>query len=822
MSHDDSSLPSASSNSGAPVALRRGGATRPPSSSQRAAVDRPLGTAEWMQDEAAAFAFDDRLFFQNAAGLWEGKSNGQIWIGETTNEGGNALGYSDDRHVCLVSGSRAGKGAGVIVPNLCLWPGSCFVIDPKGENATITARRRGQGSDYCYGMDQTVRILDPFGVTSLEAGLKARFNPMDVLDAASEMAVPDAGRIAASIVAVEGGSDRFFEEATRGLIKALILHVLTDDDFAGRRNLVSVWKLLHQGDWINHGILRKLGEDKIPSPFNLLWEGMINNTAFDGFVSGVGQQFVAMAERQRDGILHTARTHTEFIADRPMQRLLEASDFELSQLKTDPHGLSLYLVLPQRFMTSHYRWLRLMTDLAIGEMERISGKPASGFPTLFLLDEFAGLKRMEVIENAAAQAAGFGVKFFFVVQNLTQIKETYKDSWETFLGNSGLKLFFHVEDDFTRSYLSRQLGEHEVARKTRSGSESHSTGKTRTKGTSDSTTRGTSTSVTEGTSHTDTLGENESVGHSTSRGGSRGHGGHNSDHSSFSSSTSWGRSRGISDTRSRSIAHSNSRSHTDSRSSSVARSSTESETIGWSNAIHKRWLLNPDEIGRLLARIDDPMHGSHPGLIAALIPGQQPVLARRVNYFRSARFIGLFDPHPDHPYPPPLAYWTAWLAKMRRPMPLALPHPKPEPARPPTPKPVTPEISAPLQVAKPTLIDICLKLALPCALLVALVVGLPTGLEFLFRKSVSPLFHNIIYFGICLLWLFVSFDIVSGLKHDVKFFKGYISAAITSWVLVMTIPSFIIYRLFGHLSAEIFAALYVSAAIGGLFVKEAI
>ena len=31
-----------------------------------------------------------------------------------------------------------------------------------------------------------------------------------------------------------------------------------------------------------------------------------------------------------------------------------------------------------------------------------------------VLDEFAGLKRMEVIENAVAQIAGYGVKLFFL------------------------------------------------------------------------------------------------------------------------------------------------------------------------------------------------------------------------------------------------------------------------------------------------------------------------------------------------------------------------------------------------------------------------
>jgi type IV secretory pathway TraG/TraD family ATPase VirD4 len=80
-----------------------------------------------------------------------------------------------------------------------------------------------------------------------------------------------------------------------------------------------------------------------------------------------------------------------------------------------------------------------------------------------------------VIENAAAQAAGMGIKFLFVIQNLAQLNEIYEKIWETFFGNSGLKLLFQIDDDFSRSYLSRQLGELETVRETRSGSQSQST-----------------------------------------------------------------------------------------------------------------------------------------------------------------------------------------------------------------------------------------------------------------------------------------------------------------------------------------------------------
>ena len=56
--------------------------------------------------------FNDRLFALNTSGLWEGRSDGQIWLGEAIDRDAGALGYTDDRHVCLVSGTRGRKGTG--------------------------------------------------------------------------------------------------------------------------------------------------------------------------------------------------------------------------------------------------------------------------------------------------------------------------------------------------------------------------------------------------------------------------------------------------------------------------------------------------------------------------------------------------------------------------------------------------------------------------------------------------------------------------------------------------------------------------------------
>src|SRR5271165_6014567 len=145
----------------------------------------PLGTARWMAPGAAI----DKFRYPGSP------FDGRVWIGEGFDWERSPLGYKDDRHVCLVSGSRGGKGVGVLVPNLCFWPGSCIVVDPKGEHATVTARRRGSGSIYAEGIGQKVRILDPFGEVQLDAAFKARYNPLDAIDPESEVAVDDASRI---------------------------------------------------------------------------------------------------------------------------------------------------------------------------------------------------------------------------------------------------------------------------------------------------------------------------------------------------------------------------------------------------------------------------------------------------------------------------------------------------------------------------------------------------------------------------------------------------------------------------------------------------
>lgn len=559
---------------------------------------------------------------------------GALWLGRAADANETPIGFADDRHALIVAGNRSGKGTSAIVPNLCLWPGSIVVIDPKGENATVTAARRAEGADHCDGLNQQTYVLDPFKAAQVPDNLRASFNPIDALDPENEEAVDDATRIADALVVSQNTNDPFWDEQARSLIKGLILHVLTSDDFEGRRNLVTVRQLITSGDVETRKTLESMDVDEIPSAFELLFEGMRRNSAFHGIVSGSGETFGNLAESSQktfSGVLSAAGNHTEFIDSLPMQRLLRETTpgFSLNKLKTDPMGVSIFLSLPQRFMNTHFRWLRMMVSLVVTEMEKTPGQPKSGHQVLLVLDEFAGLKKMDIIENAAAQIAGFGVKMVFILQQLTQLKTVYKDNWEVFVGNAGTRLFFGIEDNFTREYISKALGETEVTRTTRNLSETHGSSRSSTQGTSSS--RGESSSSTRGSSFGDSFGGTSAYPGalwSNARGGN------------WTSNNGFNRS---------STSGSNTSS---SENQSQTSGDNQSQTSGMNQGIHKRALLTPDEIGTMFGRVDEKDNPAYPGLGLGIISGKRPVIVRRTNYFEDFAFKDKFAPHPDHPFVP--------------------------------------------------------------------------------------------------------------------------------------------------------------------------
>ncbi|MEQ8750321.1 MAG: type IV secretory system conjugative DNA transfer family protein [Amphiplicatus sp.] len=547
-------------------------------------AEAPQATARWHSLEELE---------SSASGGDLAWSHGSLWLGRTPTLAAVPVAWSDDRHMVTVAASRAGKGTSAIVPVLCDYPGSVLVFDPKGENAAITAARRGFGAHDpdVSGMGQDVYVLDPFKASGVDEAYIAKFDPMAGMSSDDEKTRETARLIADALVVSADQRDAHWDESAKTFIEGLILHAATWSEYEGDRSLARVHDLLRDGDVaavdryreqarksaemtaetevgrIEREILLK--DAQTMTPFEALLETMLSNSAFDGAVSGAASGLKDLGDRERGSVLSTARRNLKFLDSKEMQACLREDDhtIDLRDLKRHPKGVSVFVVLPSRHMRTHARWMRIILNLAIARMEMDPSPPASGHRVLAVLDEFPTLGHMPILETAAGYMAGFGLKMWTILQDLNQLKRHYEHSWETFLGNAGVLQFFANADQTTLDYVSKRLGETEVLVRT----ENTSTTETETE--SDP-------------SAADRADSSKKAGVFAVRGSQR------------------------------------------SNSTSVARARTENASIA------KAALLTADEMRRLFAR--------ETNLQLVLTPDKDPIVLRRTPYFQDEAFRGKF------------------------------------------------------------------------------------------------------------------------------------------------------------------------------------
>lgn len=455
---------------------------------KRAAPKLPRGLSPAITIAPATTAFwfpAESIEQQVLAGSGFTYRPGKIWLGRTATEAAEPVGWMDDRHMVTIAGSRTGKGVSAIIPALCEYPGSILCIDPKGENAKRTAARRGFGTTQVKGMMQDVYVLDPYGVSKVEQEYLATFDPLGGLSGESDETLEEAGLIADALVVSTNPKDAHFDESARTFIEALILHVVTWPGYDSERSLGKVRALLRDGDRPAHArFMERLDvqEDITPerkaklrnvTAFEMLLQLMEENHAFEGIVSGAASGLKDLGDRERGSVLSTARRNLKFLDAPRMRACLSESDhtLRLEDLKRASNGVSVFVVLPSRLMKTHARWMRLLLNLTVARMEADPTPARKDRPVLAVLDEFPTLGHLQVLENAIGYMAGFGLKIWSIIQDLSQLKRDYPESWETFLGNAGVIQCFGNADQTTLDYISKRLGEVEVIREVTNRSE---------------------------------------------------------------------------------------------------------------------------------------------------------------------------------------------------------------------------------------------------------------------------------------------------------------------------------------------------------------
>jgi type IV secretion system protein VirD4 len=323
------------------------------------------------------------------------------------------------------------------------------VVDPKGELAVWTAAHRMKaGSE--------IITLDPFGVIArqypqLVADLKdsagrcvlksAGLNPLAALDPDSEDFPDDAKAIGEALVKVESQNEAYWAKSGQALLTGLAM---------GLR----FWK----GPSANLGDLRSFVGEAPEVLASLITKKMLpglpeHQAAIAAKLNRFGK--VNTDNRELMGILSTAQTHTDWLDSRPIQADLSRGEpIDFGAMKNRP--MTVYLILPPRYLETHATWLRLMLTAILIPLLRTTG---GDVPVLFMLDEFAQLGRLEVIERNMALMRGYGVKLWTIFQDLAQAKDIYERRWESFISNAGVRHVFAPQDVTTQEYFSKLSGQ---------------------------------------------------------------------------------------------------------------------------------------------------------------------------------------------------------------------------------------------------------------------------------------------------------------------------------------------------------------------------
>jgi type IV secretion system protein VirD4 len=337
--------------------------------------------------------------------------------------------YGEDRHLVTIAPTGAGKGRGVIIPNLLRFEGSVIVIDPKGETWHVTARRRKE-------MGQEVRLLDPFGAVSKKTD---SLNPFDLFDRPGALLDADAEMLA-SLLAGDVGfhKEPFWDNWGRSLMAGVIAAV-AETAPKGERHFGRVREILMSDDAVynlaalieNHEGLNRLSKQNISS-------------------------FLPITEQTRSGILSTAQSYLKVVNSDSALRSLSKSTIDLGAVRRgDP--MTIYIVIPPDKLESHGALLRLWVGALMLTVMGRKRRPKRS--TLFLLDECAQLGEFGPLRQSMTLLRGYGLQVWPFFQDLSQLQRLYPKDWRTIFNNAGVFQLFGVANHLMAKESSELIGD---------------------------------------------------------------------------------------------------------------------------------------------------------------------------------------------------------------------------------------------------------------------------------------------------------------------------------------------------------------------------
>jgi len=434
------------------------GVAQPP---RMRAVSNSHGSAEWGDGDEFRATDAEAMSLLNGDGL-----GGALLLGRHA-DGSLLLLQESKGHLLTMASSQSGKTVGTVITNALGYTGSMFFTDPKGETFFVTAEHRRDN----FG--QTVYAFDPFEVTHLAGKdrhtMGAYFNPLRLVPTVgpeAKLALDRARAHIETLILESKGENAFWDRMARQVGTGFTLYICYQFD-CGRSSEDAFPVATPYGrDLLTLRYLTCLGADEFHSVLTHM------SAVHHPLVRRVANMLLGADEKTRQNIMTSVHAQLGFLDSPQMAAVL--AEFvpddlgrnprpnplphaELHKIKSQGVRQTVYLVIPPAFLETHAAWLRLMI-VAVDDIITRSISPPD-LPLLVVLEEFVNLGRLDAVRRGVSLNAGFGVRYWMIVQDLQQVENVYDKAWGTMFANAFVKQLFGTNDLRTAKELSELTGE---------------------------------------------------------------------------------------------------------------------------------------------------------------------------------------------------------------------------------------------------------------------------------------------------------------------------------------------------------------------------
>ena len=359
------------------------------------------------------------------------------------------LGLDTHKHrrslnVLVIGGSGAAKTRSFVLPNILTANTNYVITDPKSEVLLATG-------GYLKEQGYDVRVLNLVNPEQSDG-----YNPFRYLRDEKDVLKLVNNLIQSTTPKGSHESDPFWTKAETALLQAIIL-MLFQEAPEYEQNFSMVMRVLEYAE------VREEDEGHV-SPLDLLFES-IERRKPDSVAVRQYKVFKLAAGKTAKSILVSTAVRLAPFNLPQIQALTEHDDMDLYTL--GEKKVALYAVIPDNDNTFNFL-VSLLYAQAFQALyysaDQIHHGPLPRH-VRFVLDEFAAMPLPGFTRELATMRSR-SISASVIIQNMAQIKELYKDSWETIPGNCDTILYLGGNESSTHKYVSEMLGKATIDTKT--------------------------------------------------------------------------------------------------------------------------------------------------------------------------------------------------------------------------------------------------------------------------------------------------------------------------------------------------------------------